>query len=158
VIRALTPIGVGFDPRVPEQIARVHAQAADTKQRRLTAATAWTLTAAFMIELAVATTALTTPDPAPALHAALAEHGNGMQALVVRGQFSQGQQVVITATPAGQPAAPVSTLAVAGADGAIRGTVRVSAAPGYQVTATWTDRAGRWTLTKTLTPTSATAD
>jgi hypothetical protein len=154
VIWALTPIGISFDPRVPTEIARAHANATVAKQRRLTAATACTLVAALAVAAAVATTATTRPEPAPALHATHTVRGSGKGAILVRGQFPVGQAVtiaVIPSTDAAQQDQSVEVLEVASADGTVRTTIPVPAAKSYEVTASWSDRGSRGALTRTVT-------
>lgn len=159
VIWALNPIRASFDPRVPEEIALAHTQASEAKKRRLAAATACTLTAALAVAVAVAATAVTKPERTPSLRAAYSARGDGMSVILVRGQFTPGQEVTITVTPgmvAGAKPQPIQLLQVASQGGSLGATIPIPIARSYSLTAAWNDRTGRWELTRTITPSKGT--
>jgi hypothetical protein len=145
VVWAQTPIGISFDPRVPEQIARAHQAASCAKQRRLIAATACTLAAALAVAGAVTATALTSPAPAAALHAAHTTRG-GRHLIAIRAQLAATEPVTLTVTPQG--AQPLTLLETSDRDGVLHASVPVPAAASYQVSATWTDNDTYWQLTR----------
>jgi hypothetical protein len=79
--------------------------------------------------------------------------------ILVRGQFSPGQEVTITVTPGPGirgKAEPAKVLEVAGRDGVVRATVPVPIGGGYEATAAWNDSTGRWQVTRTVTVNTAT--
>jgi hypothetical protein len=159
VIWALNPIRASFDPRVPQEIALAHAKASKAKQQRLAAATACALAAAVAVAAAVATTAATKPERTPSLRATHPARSDGANVILVRGQFSPGQEVTITVTPGPGirgKAEPAKVLEVAGRDGVVRATVPVPIEGGYEATAAWNDSTGRWQVTRTVTVNTAT--
>jgi len=165
VIWALNPIRASFDPRVPQEIALAHAKASKAKQQRLAAATACALgrvsriTAGLVGSAAVATTAATKPERTPSLRATHPARSDGANVILVRGQFSPGQEVTITVTPGPGirgKAEPAKVLEVAGRDGVVRATFPVPIEGGYEATAAWNDSTGRWQVTRTVTVNTAT--
>lgn len=145
---ATLPVEVRFDPRVVEEIRRVHVHTTGVKQRRLRLAGLAAGLGAVAVAAAVAATAtVRAGPPGPSLAAVVDRQPDGQRVVLVQGRVPAGTPVTVTVI-ADQEGGPVTRLLVADGAGAVHAAIPVSpAGQRYQVQAAWADREQRWTLT-----------
>jgi hypothetical protein len=146
---AALPVEVAFDPRVVQEIRRVHVRATQVKQRRLRlAGVAAGLGALAVVAAVVVTATVRGSPPGPWLSAVVDRQPGDQRVVLVEGRMLPGTPVTVTVTADEQGRrGPVARLVVADTVGEVHATIPVSSAGGWRVQAAWSDREERWTLT-----------
>ena len=128
-----------FDPRVPAQIQRAHAEAALAKRRDLAAAESLVLISAVVVAVGLACGVWITPRAEGTSLTARFSPSSPLEVLVVA-EVPAGSNVTFTAMPVGATTgalAPVNAMTRADRNGVAQVSLRLSASSAVRVTASW---------------------